>query len=210
MKYKERIDTFLELQKKGMNFEDISTQLEVKPATLKSFLNKRGYKFDAGKYILKEVEQLNFVEIPSIKTEENKTAKRKNAKTQPKVEKIKPITKVSNVKNSTSTSKKVKPKNDRKINLTQEDLDKLCEVYDWYLEVKDYKTMKPKTKVSSKSKKDINIEDKNVGELKSTTIRIDKGIWEDFERLCSNSEFSKSQILTQALKDFMREYKHLI
>ncbi|HAU5250419.1 TPA: DNA-binding protein, partial [Clostridioides difficile] len=32
----------------------------------------------------------------------------------------------------------------------------------------------------------------------------------DFERLCSNSNFEKHQILTQALKEFMKKYKNLL
>ena len=107
-------------------------------------------------------------------------------------------------------TKKIKrgaPKKDRKINITQEDLDKLCEVYDWYMEVKDLKSMKTKTKTN---KKDIKIEDTNLQSLKSTSIKVDKKTWEDFERLCSNSEFSKQEIITQALKDFMKEYKSLL
>ncbi|MDX5712526.1 DNA-binding protein, partial [Clostridioides difficile] len=100
----------------------------------------------------------------------------------------------------------IKPKKDRKINITQEDLDKLCEVYDWYLEVKDY-NIKPK-KVSNK--KDVHIDDEHIDELKTTRIRIDKEIWNDFERLCSNSNFEKHQILTQALKEFMKKYKNLL
>ena len=47
-------------------------------------------------------------------------------------------------------------------------------------------------------------------DVKGTSIKVDKNTWEEFERLCSNSEFSKQQILTQALKDFMKEYKHLL
>lgn len=105
-------------------------------------------------------------------------------------------------------SKTVKTnKKDKKINITQEDLDKICEVYDWYLEVKDYKSMKPR---KNYNKKDVIIEDKELKDLKGTSIKVDKNTWEEFERLCSNSEFSKQQILTQALKDFMKEYKHLL
>ena len=54
------------------------------------------------------------------------------------------------------------------------------------------------------------IEDKELKDVKGTSIKVDKNTWEEFERLCSNSEFSKQQILTQALKDFMKEYKHLL
>ena len=75
------------------------------------------------------------------------------------------------------------------------------------MEVKDLKSMKSN---SSKNKKDIKIEDTNLESLKSTNIKVDKKTWEDFERLCSNSKFSKQEIITQALKDFMKEYKNLL
>ena len=67
--------------------------------------------------------------------------------------------------------KRATPKKYRKINITQEDLDKLCEVYDWYMEVKDLKSMKSK---SNTNKKDIKIEDTNLDSLKSTSIKVDK------------------------------------
>ena len=76
-----------------------------------------------------------------------------------------------------------------------------------YLQVRENKNKKPKKIISNK--KDINIEEKELKELKSTSIKVDKSTWEEFERLCSNSNFSKQQIITQALKDFMKEYKHL-
>ena len=118
--------------------------------------------------------------------------------------------KVDSKKDNAVEIKKIKratPKKYRKINITQEDLDKLCEVYDWYMEVKDLKSMKSK---SNTNKKDIKIEDTNLDSLKSTSIKVDKKTWEDFERLCSNSKFSKQEIITQALKDFMKEYKNLL
>ena len=39
---------------------------------------------------------------------------------------------------------------------------------------------------------------------------LKKETWEDFERLCSNSSFNKKEIITQALKDFMKTYKNLL
>ena len=54
------------------------------------------------------------------------------------------------------------------------------------------------------------IEDTNIDTLKSTSIKVDKKTWQDFERLCSNSKFTKQEIITQALKDFMKEYKNLL
>ena len=113
------------------------------------------------------------------------------------------------IKTKDVAKKKVatKPKKDKKINISQEDIDKLCEVYDWYIQVKDNKALQPK-KLSNK--KDISIEDENIKDVKSVNIRVDKSTWEEFERLCSNSSFNKKEIITQALKDFMKAYKNLL
>ena len=46
--------------------------------------------------------------------------------------------------------------------------------------------------------KDIKIENTNIDTLKKVSIKVEKGTWEDFERLCSNSNFSKQEIITQA------------
>ena len=203
-----------------MKFEDIALELGIAKTTLRVFLNKNGYKMNNGKYKLKD----DFIEFKQIEFEENKnynknkSTKTKENKTTSKKEKD--ITKTGKTKESNlkknikvenkvenKTTKRQIPKKDRKINITQEDLDKLCEVYDWYMEVKDLKSMKSN---SSKNKKDIKIEDTNLESLKSTNIKVDKKTWEDFERLCSNSKFSKQEIITQALKDFMKEYKNLL
>lgn len=220
MKDKERIKKFIELQDKNLKFEDIALELGIAKTTLRVFLNKNGYKMNNGKYKLKD----DFIEFKQIEFEENKnynknkSTKTKENKTTSKKEKD--ITKTGKTKESNlkknikvenkvenKTTKRQIPKKDRKINITQEDLDKLCEVYDWYMEVKDLKSMKTN---SSKNKKDIKIEDTNLESLKSTNIKVDKKTWEDFERLCSNSKFSKQEIITQALKDFMKEYKNLL
>ena len=211
MKDKERIKKFIELQDKNLKFEDIALELGIAKTTLRVFLNKNGYKMNNGKYKLKD----DFIEFKQIEFEENKnynknkSTKTKENKTTSKKEKD--ITKTGKTKESNlkknikvenkvenKTTKRQIPKKDRKINITQEDLDKLCEVYDWYMEVKDLKSMKSN---SSKNKKDIKIEDTNLESLKSTNIKVDKKTWEDFERLCSNSKFSKQEIITQALKD---------
>ncbi|HBG5342723.1 TPA: DNA-binding protein [Clostridioides difficile] len=223
----DRIDKFLELQSKGIKFADIAQNLKISQSTLRTFLNKKGYKSEKGKYILKD--ELNYNKrldndldngnLKEEKTKEhekikkNNTSNRKKVSTKKKTSNEKVLSKSveqiefndTELKN-TKPKKNVKPKKDRKINITQEDLDKLCEVYDWYLEVKDY-NIKPK-KVSNK--KDVHIDDEPIDELKTTRIRIDKDIWNDFERLCSNSNFEKHQILTQALKEFMKKYKNLL
>ena len=225
MKDKERIKKFIELQNKGLKLEDIALELGIAKTTLRVFLNKNGYKMYNGIYKLKdesaEFKQIEFEESKSSNNQSTKIIKSK--KTSNKEDKIKKevIKKVDN-----KTNKECKPKQslnpdviqkknvkmksvkkDRKINITQEDLDKLCEVYDWYMEVKDLKTIKSKPK---NNKKDIKIENSNIEDLKTTSIKVDKSTWEDFERLCSNSQFSKIEIITQALKDFMKEYKNLL
>ena len=216
MKDKERIKKFIELQDKNLKFEDIALELGIAKTTLRVFLNKNGYKMNNGKYKLKddfiEFKQIEFEENKnynknkSTKTKENKTTSKKEKETT-KTGKTKESNLKKNIKVENKTTKRQIPKKDRKINITQEDLDKLCEVYDWYMEVKDLKSMKTN---SSKNKKDIKIEDTNLESLKSTNIKVDKKTWEDFERLCSNSKFSKQEIITQALKDFMKEYKNLL
>lgn len=217
MKDKERIKKFIELQDKDLKFEDIALELGIAKTTLRAFLNKNGYKMNNGKYKLKDesskFKQMEFEQ--SENTSKNKSTKIKENKSdynkEVKIKKEKNTKKkVDSKKDNAVEIKKIKratPKKDRKINITQEDLDKLCEVYDWYMEVKDLKSMKSK---SNTNKKDIKIEDTNLDSLKSTSIKVDKKTWEDFERLCSNSKFSKQEIITQALKDFMKEYKNLL
>lgn len=221
MKDKERIKKFIELQDKNLKFEDIALELGIAKTTLRVFLNKNGYKMNNGKYKLKdeviEFKQIEFEENKnsnkkkSTKIKENKTNSNKEEKNTTKRGNNKESNSKKNIKVENQvekkTTKRQTPKKDKKINITQEDLDKLCEVYDWYMEVKDLKSMKSN---SNKNKKDIKIEDTNLQSLKSTNIKVDKKTWEDFERLCSNSKFSKQEIITQALKDFMKEYKNLL
>ena len=222
-KDKERIKKFIELQNKDLKFEDIALELGIAKTTLRVFLNRNGYKMYNGKYKLKdessEFKQIEFEQSKnsskkkSTKIKENKNIAKKIKKekdTKKKVESkegnSRKNIKIDN-KVETKKNKRGVPKKDRKINITQEDLDKLCEVYDWYMEVKDLKSMKIKAKTN---KKDIKIEYTNIDTLKSTSIKVDKKTLEDFERLCSNSKFTKQEIITQALKDFMKEYKNLL
>lgn len=210
MKGNERLKLFLELQNKNINIDDIAKQLGITTKTLRGFLNKNGYKLENNKYVLKDknnLSQISFIEIDSKEKKDIKKTSKKNLVTKKNTKNENNKLKKDEEKIKDIANKKVNKK-DRKINLTQEDIDKLCEVYDWYLQVRDNKNMKPKKIISNK--KDINIEEKELKELKSTSIKVDKSTWEDFERLCSNSNFSKQQIITQALKDFMKEYKHLL
>ncbi len=197
----ERLDKFLKLQDKNISFENIAKEIGISTTTLRKFLNKMGYKSQNGKYISYNYNLKKDIEI-------SKSNKKSKKETQISFEQI---DEKINVKNKSSKTKVIKssskPKKDRKINITQDDLDKICEVYDWYLQVKDYKSMKPK---KTTKKKDILIEDLELKDLKSASIKVEKNTWEEFERLCSNSSFTKQQIITQALKDFMKEYKNLL
>lgn len=173
----ERVDEFLKLQEKGISLEEIASTLGVKPQTLRKDLNKSGYKSIKGKYVKNNsFEQVKFKETDIIATVEKPPSKNKSTK----------------------------PKKDKKINITQEDLDKLCEVYDWYLSVRDFKSLKRK-----KNKKDIAI-DFEPTEDKNVSLKVDKGVWEDFLRLCSNSGYDRKTIVTQALSDFMKVHKDLL
>ncbi len=180
MKTKDRIELFLKYQSKNMTFEEISNKLEIKPNTLRRSLNKNGYKIDNGIYAKSNNEsQISFEEVSKVK----------------------------NDKKSKNIKKKSTPKRDKKININQDDIDKLCEVYDWYIEVRDNKAFKQKT---MSNKKDIILDKEQTNDFKSVSVKVEKKTWEDFERLCSNSSFNKKEILTQALKDFMKNYKNLL
>lgn len=201
----QRIDEFLKLQDKGISLDEIASTLGIKPQTLKRDLNKNGYKSVKGKYIKKDEKSQNVsIQVSFVDNELNqKNNEKKAKKTTPKKTKVaeqnnkNEKVKVKNIKTS-------KTKKDKKINLTQEDLDKLCEVYDWYLEIKDCKSLKPK-----KTKKEI-VVDFEKTEDKTVSMKVDKGVWEDFLRLCSNISHDRKTLVTQALSDFMKVHKDLL
>lgn len=205
----QRIDEFLRLQDKGISLDEIASTLGVKPQTLRRNLNKNGYKSVNGKYIKDNKESINtsvqvsFVDNTLIKSEQNKKEnKPKSAKKSSIEKKLKSKEDTKDVTKNKQKSTKVKK--DRKINLTQEDLDKLCEVYDWYLEVRDCKSLKPK-----KQKKSIAIDFEETSD-KTVNLKVDKGVWDDFLRLCSNSSYDRKTLVTQALYDFMKNHKDLL
>lgn len=198
----QRIDEFLKLQDKGISLDEIASTLGIKPQTLKRDLNKNGYKSVKGKYIKKDEKSQNVsIQVSFVDNELNqKNNEKKAKKTTPKKTKV---AEQSN-KNEKVKVKNTKTKKDKKINLTQEDLDKLCEVYDWYLEIKDCKSLKPK-----KTKKEI-VVDFEKTEDKTVSMKVDKGVWEDFLRLCSNTSHDRKTLVTQALSDFMKVHKDLL
>ena len=203
----QRIDEFLKLQDKGISLDEIASTLGIKPQTLKRDLNKNGYKSVKGKYIKKDEKSQNVsIQVSFVDNELNqKNNEKKAKKTTPKKTKVaEQSNKNENEKVKVKNTKTSKTKKDKKINLTQEDLDKLCEVYDWYLEIKDCKSLKPK-----KTKKEI-VVDFEKTEDKTVSMKVDKGVWEDFLRLCSNTSHDRKTLVTQALSDFMKVHKDLL
>lgn len=201
MNSKDRIELFLKYQKQNMTFEDISKKLEIKPTTLRRSLNKNGYKSEKGIYVKSiDESQLSFEDV-----DDTKKSSKSNSKSKLKGNNIKEISR--NTKEKANKKKLTTLKKDKKINISQDDIDKLCEVYDWYIEVKDNKVFRPKR---LSNKKDIILDNEEINDFKSVNIRVDKQIWQDFERLCSNSSYNKKEIVTQALKDFMKTYKNLL
>ena len=201
----QRIDEFLKLQDKGISLDEIASTLGIKPQTLKRDLNKNGYKSVKGKYIKKDKKSQNVsIQVSFVDNELNqKNNEKKAKKTTPKKTKVAEQNN-KNEKVKVKNTKTSKTKKDKKINLTQEDLDKLCEVYDWYLEIKDCKYLKPK-----KTKKEI-VVDFEKTEDKTVSMKVDKGVWEDFLRLCSNTSHDRKTLVTQALSDFMKVHKDLL
>ena len=201
----QRIDEFLKLQDKGISLDEIASTLGIKPQTLKRDLNKNGYKSVKGKYIKKDEKSQNVsIQVSFVDNELNqKNNEKKAKKTIPKKTKVAEQNN-KNEKVKVKNTKTSKTKKDKKINLTQEDLDKLCEVYDWYLEIKDCKSLKPK-----KTKKEI-VVDFEKTEDKTVSMKVDKGVWEDFLRLCSNTSHDRKTLVTQALSDFMKVHKDLL
>lgn len=212
---KQKLDKFLKLQNKGISIDEIATQLDSDIKALRRFLNKNGYKSVKGKYVKKDdipvndsKQDVKQLELTMNSTKSSKPAT-KESKTSTKSKKNNTSSTASkkSSKPSTTKSQKVYKSKPAKVNVSAEDLDKLCEVYDWYLSVKDIKSLKPKI---TKSKKDILIEECDMTDLKSTRVQVEKSTWEEFERLCSNSDHTKQEIITQAIKEFLKQYKNLI
>lgn len=212
---KQKLDKFLKLQNKGISIDEIATQLDSDIKALRRFLNKNGYKSVKGKYVKKDdipvndsKQDVKQLELTMNSTKSSKAAT-KESKTSTKAKKnnTSSTTSKKSSKPSTTKSQKVYKSKPAKVNVSAEDLDKLCEVYDWYLSVKDIKSLKPKI---TKSKKDILIEECDMTDLKSTRVQVEKSTWEEFERLCSNSDHTKQEIITQAIKEFLKQYKNLI
>lgn len=112
------------------------------------------------------------------------------------------------IKNNKKKKKRagVKTKSPKRVSVTQEDMDKLCEVYDWYLWVKDMDMFKTPPIVENT---DIEIEEDIVKEKKKISATVDKEIWDSFDSLCKNTGYKKGEMISKALEDFLLKHKDL-
>ena len=62
---------------------------------------------------------------------------------------------------------------------------------------------------TKKQKKSIAIDFEETSD-KTVNLKVDKGVWDDFLRLCSNSSYDRKTLVTQALYDFMKNHKDLL
>ncbi len=147
---KQKLDKFLKLQNKGISLEEIAIELDSEVKPLRRFLNKNGYKSVKGKYVKKDdgVENKATKQLEITIDTTNNTKKKRNSKKEPS--KIDATDKKVNSKTSNKKNAKVYKAKTAKVNVSAEDLDKLCEVYDWYLSVKDLKPLQPKVKKNKK------------------------------------------------------------
>ena len=69
---------------------------------------------------------------------------------------------------------------------------------------------KVKAELEELQRPDIHIDLKDDSELNSTpkSIRINVFVWEDWQKFCEdNEEYSKKQLVSMALKEFMEKHK---
>ena len=127
----------------------------------------------------------------SKKDKDNDSSKKKSTS---------PKKKTSSKKNNATISKK------SKVNFTNEDMDKLCEMYDWYLMVKD-KINDPQNDIRDLTS--INVDENIVKNKKRVSVIVDESIWNDFDIICSNSSAKKGDVLTKIIKDFIKKHNDL-
>lgn len=118
-------------------------------------------------------------------------------------------------KKTTRAKKTVKSKNEgkskienktRRVSFTQDELDKLCEVYDWYMSVKDRAPLKQVNRIG---KTNIKIEEDIIKEPKRVSVTIDKDVWDNFSTLASNISQKKGNLLTEIVKEYLNQHKDL-
>ncbi len=85
-------------------------------------------------------------------------------------------------------------------------MDKLCEVYDWYMAIKD---LDPLKQVKHIENTNIKIEEDIIKQAKKVSITIDQDVWENFSTLATNISQKKGPLLTEILKEYLLKHRDL-
>ena len=107
------------------------------------------------------------------------------------------LTKVAKTTSKNKTSR---------VSFTQDELDKLCEVYDWYMAIKD---LDPLKQVKHIENTNIKIEEDIIKQAKKVSITIDQDVWENFSTLATNISQKKGPLLTEILKEYLLKHRDL-
>lgn len=140
----------------------------------------------------------------------NKKASDKKTKTpSTKAKSVSRVKKSTSAKTKSSTKKK---SGTNRVTMTQNDMDKLCEVYDWYLQIKDRVDFSEVGlhEIPNYFNNMVNqVQDENI-EKKILNTKIDKDVWEDFDRLCKNLDAKKSDMINFILKKVITDFSDII
>lgn len=174
----------LELQEQGLTRHEIKDKLGYKSIdSLTKFLKKRGYSFDNK---LNKYTPIDDTSTTNVIREPNK------AKQQGII--------LNDDKGMT-----IDIQQDLKVNIINlaNDYDRIQEVLKWFENKSDDKGMTEVIEVVAEGIK-INLPK---SETIRTTIRINKDIWDEFDKFSKkNNEFNKQDLMAQALKEYMEKY----
>lgn len=126
-----------------------------------------------------------------------KTSTKARATSDTKTIKKASLTKVAKTTSKNKTSR---------VSFTQDELDKLCEVYDWYMAIKD---LDPLKQVKHIENTNIKIEEDIIKQAKKVSITIDQDVWENFSTLATNISQKKGPLLTEILKEYLLKHSDL-
>lgn len=126
-----------------------------------------------------------------------KTSTKARATSDTKTLKKASLTKVAKTTSKNKTSR---------VSFTQDELDKLCEVYDWYMAIKDLDPLKQVKRIENTN---IKIEEDIIKQAKKVSITIDQDVWENFSTLATNISQKKGPLLTEILKEYLLKHRDL-
>lgn len=202
-----KLNLILEQQEQKLTIEQIAENLETTAKGIRSFMGRQNYKCKNGLFIKKEDsvdtkstnEQLCLTEglepIPNIEPAKKKVHNKEVTVT----EEQKPKHIIKFVAQPT--------KEPGKLEVTPEFADTVYELRDFYLEVRNLTQFQHRV---TKKNKTVFIDEVLIEEPCNKRIQTDKELWDDLTRLSENSEVEVNTLVTQAIKNLLKDYKHLI